>query len=305
MTDVVASDVQAMARRHANPPHDWWDKRDPGRVWQTVPYTNNARARLSVPGMETNHRGFCYQLEMNDRAVDGDTYTDRQLEDLAVDVIVPMSALYGLPLVAYRARGEQSETAYGVGSRTRMTATEWLTATKADGSPWGWCLHQNVPGQSHWDGPIDMGRLMAIAREIAQDNDKGDDMSLTVHNLRNGEAAYRLGEEWAVRFVQQVLSLPAVGTYDGRKDGKPSGQLDQAVADAKGVLLGREDASPVMGADLWRAIVAQAAQLPLEPAIVERTIEADCSKVEAELAKARGELAVALTKIANASDALG
>jgi hypothetical protein len=116
---------------------------------------------------------------------------------------------------------------------------------------------------------------------LTVDDDEGDDMSLTVNNLRTGETAYRAGESWAIRFVQQVLSLPAVGTYVGPKNGRPSAVLDQAVADAKQVLLGREDASPTMGADLWRAIVAQGAQLPLEPAIVPD------AKCEAKLAEIR------------------
>lgn len=168
LTDVVAPSLEAMARNHANPPHDWWDRRNPGTTIQTVRLDRNARALLGVPGLETNHQGYCSQTEVHDKAATAASYSDQTLENLARDIIVPRSQALGLPYVAYMDRGYGSE-AYGSRSKTRMTRQEWATATRSDGTRWGWCSHQNVPGQSHWDGPFDMGRLMAIAREIDQE----------------------------------------------------------------------------------------------------------------------------------------
>jgi hypothetical protein len=292
MTDVVASNVQAMARNHANPPHEWWDKRNPGAVWQTVPLHNNARALLSVPGMETNHRGHCYQLEINDRAVDGDTYTDRQLEDLARDVIVPISKLYGLPFVAYRQRGEQSATAYGPGSRTRMTRDQWLNATTPTGERWGWCLHQNVPGQSHWDGPLDMGRLMAIATELAQD--EGDDDMLTVDLIRSGHTA-KGAEEFARAALAEL----------GFRPGAQGLQMEQAVIRAKRQWFPNStDNDGVIRGPFWRRMIAELSGACPE-AIIPVIPPADCTACEDELAKARGMVARQATMIAAARDALG
>jgi hypothetical protein len=291
MTDVVASNLRAMAAAHDNPPHDWWDRRDPGVVYQTIPYSNNARALLSVAGIETNHRGYCYQLEMNDRAVDGDRYTDRDLENLAHAVIVPISRLFGLPLVAYRDRGEQSDKGYGSGSITRMSSTEWLTATRADGTPWGWCLHQNVPGQSHWDGPIAMGRLMAISREIDQDATEENDVDPML--IRKGYEKY--GKDPAsTEFVRASLAL--LGFNPG-----PSGQrIDEAIVRFKRRHMdATADAKPTVGEPFWRRLVAEVALIDTrEPAIVEvpdpkaaqtiAQLEQDLRATEAERARLAG-----------------
>jgi hypothetical protein len=139
-------------------------------------------------------------------------------------------------------------------------------------------------------------RTTALTITDAEDTD----MSLTVRNLRTGHEAFRTGEAWAVRFVQQVLALPAISAYGGPIDGQRSPALNEAIARAKAILPGATGTGPAMGADLWRELVRVAGGFPAETAIVPQ----DCTAVEAELAKARGELAAALTKIRVAKDAL-
>jgi hypothetical protein len=129
-----------------------------------------------------------------------------------------------------------------------------------------------------------------------------EDMSLTVRNLRTGHEAFRTGEAWAIRFVQQVLSLPALDAYKGPIDGQRTPALNEAISRAKAILPGATGTGPAMGADLWRELVRVAGAFPAETAIVE--VPGDCSKVETELATARGELASALTKIRAAKGAL-
>jgi hypothetical protein len=133
--------------------------------------------------------------------------------------------------------------------------------------------------------------------------EEDDDMSLTVRNLRTGHDAYRGGEAWAVRFVQQVLALPALGAYTGPIDGKRNRELGEAISRAKGILPGATGTGPAMGADLWRELVRVAGGFPAETALVE--VPGDCSAVEAELAKARGMVAAQAQMIAAARDALG
>lgn len=46
--------------------------------------------------------------------------------------------------------------AYGAGSKSRMSTDEWRNFN-------GWCGHQHVPENAHWDpGPIDIARLYSI-----------------------------------------------------------------------------------------------------------------------------------------------
>lgn len=150
-----------------------------------------------------------------------------------------------------------------------------------------------------------LGDIRTAALDIVDANDNGDDddMSLTPRNLRTGHEAYAGGEPWAVRFVQQVLSLPVLDVYKGPVDGQRSRQLGEAIVRAKQILPGASGTGPALGADLWRELVRVAGGFPAETAIVERP--ADCSAVEAELAKARGMVATQAQMIAAARDALG
>ena len=211
MTDVVLNPA-VHARTHPNPPHEWWDRRTPGQVWGSCPLNHAARALLGVSGMETNHRGYCYQLEINDRAGTGAAYNDATLEQLARDVIVPISELFGLPYVAY-ADGVGSAAGYGIYASSRMTTAQWMDATKGNGSRWGWCLHQNVPRNSHWDGPIAMTRLMDIAAEISGDFD----MATGLDFVEEGDGAEPGEDRHRVRYWQRVLSR--LGHYTGPIDG--------------------------------------------------------------------------------------
>ena len=133
--------------------------------------------------------------------------------------------------------------------------------------------------------------------------EEDDDMSLTVRNLRTGHEAFAGGEPWAVRFVQQVLSLPVLDVYKGPVDGQRSRQLGEAIVRAKQILPGATGTGPAVGADLWRELVRVAGGFPAQTAIVEKP--ADCSAVEAELARARGIVATQAQMIAAARDALG
>jgi N-acetylmuramoyl-L-alanine amidase len=140
-------------------------------------------------------------------------------------------------------------------------------------------------------------RTTALTITDAED----DDMSLTVRNLRTGHEAFRTGEAWAVRFVQQVLALPAIGTYSGPVDGQRSAALNDAIGRAKAILPGATGTGPAMGADLWRELVRVAGGFPAETAIV----PADCAKVEAERDACRAMAARQAAMIAAARDALG
>lgn len=131
------------------------------------------------------------------------------------------------------------------------------------------------------------------AAAITNGEPEGEPMSLTVRNLRTGHEAFRDGEAWAIRFVQQVLSLPALDAYKGQVDGQRSPQLNEAITRAKAILPGATGTGPAMGADLWRELVRVGAAFPAETAIV----PADCSAVEAQLAEARGLVATERAKI--------
>jgi hypothetical protein len=146
-------------------------------------------------------------------------------------------------------------------------------------------------------------RSAALAIVDGASSDEGEDMSLTVRNLRTGHEAYRTGEGWAVRFVQQVLSLPALDAYKGPIDGQRSPALNEAITRAKTILPGATGTGPAMGADLWRELVRVGGGFPAETALVE--VPGDCSAVEAELAKSRAMVVAQAQMIAAAREALG
>lgn len=156
-TDEVAGSTAAtrtMARRHTWPPQLWVKPME----WkgQLIPLNRTGYALKAVRGTETNHMGRCIQVEIAGRAAETHTWPDEWLRWIAEEVVRPIHEHGGVPLVTHRPVGEPSRSGYGTAAACRMSIDRWRRFS-------GFCTHQNVPGNDHWDaGRLDLGRIIEL-----------------------------------------------------------------------------------------------------------------------------------------------
>jgi len=155
-----------VAAGHRNPPHLWYS---PARreLFQTMDLSGPAQALVTGSGFETNHRGPCFQVEIEGFARGVRSWPETYYRNLAQDVIAPLEALsrdiYGVGFLAGATTGQLrwADELDGIFLATtrsplRLTATQWRNAHGLIG-------HQHVPGNSHWDpGFLDVARLIRL-----------------------------------------------------------------------------------------------------------------------------------------------
>jgi hypothetical protein len=136
---------------HANPPHFTLAQHEgAARMWQHYPITVSARALANPPGgVETNRQG-AIQIEICWKAAE-----IAQLPEPMVAVLKDwMRWVEAQAGVRRHSPAFLDDTAYGSGSPARMPAAAWNSFD-------GWCGHQHVPENDHWDpGKIDIARLL-------------------------------------------------------------------------------------------------------------------------------------------------
>ena len=136
---------------HNNPPHFTIERKANGaQVYQHFSINNGSRALANAPGgVETNRQG-AIQIELAWKA--------NKIEDLSVGfkdelrrLMRWIEAQTGIQTIAPPFFGSE---AYGSGSISRMSHAKWNIYH-------GWCGHQHVPENIHWDpGPIDINYLL-------------------------------------------------------------------------------------------------------------------------------------------------
>ena len=121
---------------------------------QYRPFTRAARG-LRHPSRtpQTNRQGdVCVQVAVVAYAKDAGKWSDETYADLA-EFIGWCNAEFGIEAFSRADVGWGGE-AYGVDGAGRMIWDEWLEHG-------GWCGHQEVPGNTHWDaGRVDWTRLL-------------------------------------------------------------------------------------------------------------------------------------------------
>ena len=123
--------------------------------YQHFPITVAARALENRPGgVETNRRS-AIQIEIAWKAAEIDQLPEAMVERLW-DWMRWVEDQTGVDSSVYpQFYGQEAS---GVHSVARMTFDEWNAFN-------GWCGHQHVPENSHWDpGKLDIGRLLRITR---------------------------------------------------------------------------------------------------------------------------------------------
>lgn len=203
---------------HVSPPHLWTDPLPDYRDhFQTIDLARPALALQNTPGgaAETNHRGLCFQVELQLFSDPKKRHTARHVSNLADDDlrwlgeqiavldrisrdldphnrgIIPTSTT-AVPELAL------GDLGYGTRSAWRLNAAEWY----AFGGILG---HGHVPDNSHYDpsGEFDMVRLI----EHAQAAQLGNGQAPPTHRvLRVGSPHRDAVEAWQI-IINRVFGL--------------------------------------------------------------------------------------------------
>lgn len=137
---------------HSNPPHFTLARKSgQARVYQHYSIRVASRALKNLAGgVETNRRS-AIQIEIAWRAANIQNLPPYMKESLR-NLMRWINGECGIASVAPQFYGSE---AYGNGSAARMSANAWNAFN-------GWCGHQHVPENDHWDpGRIDIAYLLA------------------------------------------------------------------------------------------------------------------------------------------------
>lgn len=138
---------------HSNPPHFTVAKKGKSvTTYQHYSIKVASRAlRNAKGGVQTNRQG-AVQIEIAWTAKSIPSLPDDMKNELMslIDWISQEAGIQKIAPPFYN-----SHDGYGPGAVSRMSFEEWTTFN-------GWCGHQHVPENTHWDpGPIDIDHLLA------------------------------------------------------------------------------------------------------------------------------------------------
>lgn len=120
-------------------------------VVQYIPLNVGSRALADGNGTLATNSAHAVQIEIVGFAEKAPQFTTEQLQFIK-DVMRQIEDLVPIPRTADRSFLDASGVNRTPGNR--MTVQEWAVFS-------GWCGHQHVPGQTHWDpGAIDIGFLL-------------------------------------------------------------------------------------------------------------------------------------------------
>ena len=136
---------------HTNPPHFTIVKKDEVKVFQHFSIKVGARALANLSGGVQTNRNRAIQIEI--------AWYAEEIADLPNDMVAGLKDLMrwieaqaGVKRKSLKFYDEAD--AEGTGAESRMEFQEWLNFE-------GWCGHQHVPENAHWDpGLIDIKRLL-------------------------------------------------------------------------------------------------------------------------------------------------
>lgn len=141
---------------HTSYPHFTAIERSSGfEIYQHIPLNRAARAlRNPAGGVQTNRHG-AIQIEIVGKASESPSMSNRLLTGLAAWMRW-VEKQTGIQQVSPTFDGS---AAYGVNGSARMAASVWNSFN-------GWCGHQHVPENDHWDpGRIPIDKLLAGGAE--------------------------------------------------------------------------------------------------------------------------------------------
>lgn len=202
-TETDPGTLDAVARNLEWPYHLLVDVKN-RRIRQLIRSLDRTAYSLRAARFETNHAGsHCVQISLVMRAKDAPSLSDGDLDWLTGAVLRPVSDLCGIPNAWLRFYGpNEGIVLASMSSPARMTVSEWYGFS-------GWCGHQHVPGQDHWDpGALNYRRLMDALE---------DDVIPMSEWMREFNQADTSEPNGVVEMVQRFLK--ARGLYGGAVDG--------------------------------------------------------------------------------------
>ena len=120
------------------------------KVHQHYPISVASRALRRIEGGPQTNRANAIQIEIAWIAKNAQSMPT-ELKTTVAELMRWIESRTGIKRKSLEYR---SEDAYGVNSKTRMSADDWYNFN-------GWCGHQHVPDNTHWDpGKIDIQYLL-------------------------------------------------------------------------------------------------------------------------------------------------
>jgi hypothetical protein len=148
---IHTTEGSGLPRYSGSQPHFTIDAKA-GKVWQHQDVHLAAKALENRPGGVETNRLNCVQIEVIQFARNGSNWTDAEYQNLG-RLMRWIEGERGIP----RRSGVSFESRWH-----GMSPTAWLSFS-------GWCGHQHVPENAHWDpGPINIGRLLGVAVNLQE-----------------------------------------------------------------------------------------------------------------------------------------
>lgn len=125
-------------------------------VYQHISIGRAARALRNAKGGVQTNRARAIQIEIVGRAAHSAAFSEPLLAALSRWMRWVESKVGVKPIAPFAFKGSE---AYGVNGAARMTPGQWMQLD-------GWCGHQHVPENDHWDpGLIPIDRLLAMGND--------------------------------------------------------------------------------------------------------------------------------------------
>lgn len=190
--------------------------------------------RNKAGGVQTNRQGdVCLNIVVVGDAADAHLWSDAMINELN-EFANWAKMKFNIPLIHPAPIG--GSNCYGESSPCRLTNQQWINYT-------GWCGHQNVPENTHWDpGFADWGRILLPREEEdmqlpAERRDDVKDLIAKGHisgdlgyyfPVPGGPSADLPADEW----VNLTLAAVAGVAREAGTSGRPASEIRKIIADA-------------------------------------------------------------------------
>jgi hypothetical protein len=178
-------------------------------------------------GVQTNRQGdFCVNAVVIDYAKNSAFWSDELLRELRTFMLWCENSL-GVPMKVSPKSGGGSKC-YGYTSPCRMTKSEWLGFS-------GWCGHQNVPENTHWDpGHVNWDYLMTgqgLDQPLPSTTDWTEELIMTLPALKKYDGWASYGKAHLQPDVKNLQGLLLAHGFKDKKTVDPETACDGWLGD--------------------------------------------------------------------------
>lgn len=181
------------------------------KVWQHIPLNRAARALAHPAGTVETNRARCIQIEIVASAARAGTLQREYLDGIG-RLMRWIESNTGISRSALKFFSDQDGIILArASSPVRLSSTAWTNFN-------GWCGHQHVPHNDHWDpGDIDIDYLMAIEVGIKPVINPPLDLNNVVHIRKDkytDKGVYVLQEDGAIFAFEGAVFYLGVNGQD-------------------------------------------------------------------------------------------